>query len=324
MKYLLIAALLAFTVVSCGDDEEKETKEKKEVVLSSDKDKWSYALGFEAGAPLMSAENPNKAQFVKYKADIVAGFKEGYRELAPDKQQQCIQTIQNMMGGAQGATFNESYAKEGCNCIGLLTAGDSYMRYTQIGASEFIDIEKFEAGFSDGVNEAKKKVADAERETLLTALDQKITDANATKYSGNKTAGEEFLAENANKPGVKVTESGLQYEVLKAGSGKMPALNSQVTVHYTGMLTDGTVFESSVENGMPATFGVGGVIKGWTEALLMMKKGAKYKLYIPQELAYGVNPRPGGMIEPYMALIFEVELLEINEQTPPPATMPMR
>lgn len=320
MKYLLMAALLAFTVVSCGDDKEKDADTEKEVVLTTDQDKWSYILGYESGAPLMSAENPNKAQFVKHKDQIIAGFKEGYRELAPDVQQKCIQTIQSMMGGSQGATFDESYAKEGCKCIGLLTAGDSYMRFTQIGAGSFVDHEKFEAGFVEGVNDVTKKVSDADRETLLTALDKKISEANASKYEENKTAGEAFLAENANKPGVKVTESGLQYEVLKKGSGEKPALNSRVTVHYTGMLIDGTVFESSVESGMPATFGVNQVIKGWTEALLMMQVGTKLKLYIPQELAYGASPRPGGQIKPYMALVFEVELLEINEAT---AQMPM-
>lgn len=321
MKYAFLIALLGLTVVSCGDDTETKEEKKEEVVLKTEEDKWSYRLGHDAGAPLMSAQNPNKAQFVKYRSEMIAGFKKGFRALAPDEQQGCFQTIQNMMGGSQGATFDETYAKEGCNCIGLLTAGDSYMRYSQIGALEFIDAQKFEAGFVDGVNEVASKVNDADRETLLNTLDQKITAANETKFSGNKTAGEEFLAENAKKPGVKVTESGLQYEVLKAGSGKKPSLDSRVSVHYTGMLIDGSVFESSVESGTPATFNVGGVIKGWTEALLMMPVGAKYKLYIPQELAYGANPRPGGKIEPYMTLIFEVELLEINEA---PAQMPMQ
>ena len=102
-----------------------------------------------------------------------------------------------------------------------------------------------------------------------------------------------------------------QYEVINEGEGANPGPTSQVTVHYHGTLTDGTVFDSSVTRGEPATFGVNQVIKGWTEALQLMNKGAKYRLYIPQDLAYGANPHPGGPIEPFMALVFDVELLEI-------------
>jgi FKBP-type peptidyl-prolyl cis-trans isomerase FklB len=132
------------------------------------------------------------------------------------------------------------------------------------------------------------------------------------KFGGNKTKSEEFLAGNAKKEGVKVTASGLQYEVIEKGAGDKPLATSNVTVHYHGTLLDGTVFDSSVERGEPTSFGVNQVIPGWTEALQLMPKGAKYRLYIPQELAYGATPHPGGPIEPYMALIFDVELLEIK------------
>ena len=132
------------------------------------------------------------------------------------------------------------------------------------------------------------------------------------KFGGNKTKSEEFLAENAKKEGVQVTASGLQYEVIEKGAGDKPSETSNVTVHYHGTLADGTVFDSSVERGEPTSFGVNQVIPGWTEALQLMPKGAKYRLYIPQDLAYGATPHPGGPIEPYMALIFDVELLEIK------------
>ncbi len=144
------------------------------------------------------------------------------------------------------------------------------------------------------------------------AIIQKFLSAkNEEKYKVNKEAGEKFLAENATKEGVQVTDSGLQYEIIEAGSGDKPSATSQVTVHYHGTLTDGTVFDSSIDRGQPATFGVNQVIPGWTEALQLMPKGAKYRLYIPQNLAYGTSPHPGGPIEPYMALIFDVELIEI-------------
>lgn len=131
------------------------------------------------------------------------------------------------------------------------------------------------------------------------------------QFKGNKEAGEKFLAENFKKEGVQTTLSGLQYEVITAGSGKSPAHTDRVTVHYHGTLIDGTVFDSSVERNDPATFGVNQVIPGWTEALQLMKEGDKFRLYIPQDLAYGASPHPGGPIEPYMALIFDVELISV-------------
>ena len=141
---------------------------------------------------------------------------------------------------------------------------------------------------------------------------QRYLDAQKTqKYEVNKLAGEAFLADNAQRPEVKTTASGLRYEVLQEGDGPKPSPTSQVTVHYHGTLTDGTVFDSSVERGAPATFGVNQVIRGWTEALQLMAAGSKYRLTIPQELAYGPNPHPGGAIQPYAALIFDVELLSI-------------
>jgi len=131
------------------------------------------------------------------------------------------------------------------------------------------------------------------------------------KFEVNKEVGEAFLAENAKRDEVTTTASGLQYEVMEEGSGEKPSATSNVTVHYHGTLINGTVFDSSMERGQPASFGVNQVIKGWTEALQLMSPGAKYRLFIPQDLAYGANPHPGGAIEPYMALIFDVELIAI-------------
>lgn len=126
--------------------------------------------------------------------------------------------------------------------------------------------------------------------------------------------GNKFLEENKARKGVQTTESGLQYEILVEGEGEKPGPTDQVRVHYHGTLIDGTVFDSSVENGEPIVLGVNRVIPGWTEALQMMPVGSKWKLYIPSNLAYGANPRPGGAIKPNMALIFEVELLEIVKE----------
>ena len=125
-----------------------------------------------------------------------------------------------------------------------------------------------------------------------------------------KKEGEAFLEQNKTKEGIVVTDSGLQYEVISEGTGDKPLVTSTVKVHYHGTTIDGEVFDSSVDRGEPAQFPLGGVIKGWTEGLQLMSVGSKYKLYVPQELAYGERGA-GAKIKPYAALIFEVELLEI-------------
>ena len=137
------------------------------------------------------------------------------------------------------------------------------------------------------------------------------TTMNNIKYGNVKEDGEKFLAENALKEGVKVTDSGLQYEVLKMGRGKKPVATDRVKVHYHGTLIDGTVFDSSVERGEPIVFGLNQVIKGWTEGVQLMPVGSKFRFYIPQELGYG--SQAAGSIPPYSTLIFEVELLGIEK-----------
>jgi FKBP-type peptidyl-prolyl cis-trans isomerase FklB len=128
----------------------------------------------------------------------------------------------------------------------------------------------------------------------------------------NKKAGEQFLAENKAKQGVSTTASGLQYQVLQEGTGAKPGPNDRVTVHYTGTTLKGEKFDSSYDRGTPATFPVGGVIPGWTEALQLMKAGSKYKLFIPAELAYGENGS-GPAIGPNSVLVFEVELISVEK-----------
>ena len=157
--------------------------------------------------------------------------------------------------------------------------------------------------------EGKEPKVSPEQANLV--IQSYLAEVTEQSYAANRESGEQFLAENFKKEGIKATVSGLQYEVLKSGDGKTPGPNDKVTVHYHGTLIDGTVFDSSVDRNSPATFGVGQVIRGWTEALQLMKEGDKFRLYIPQDLAYGANPHPGGPIEPYMALIFDVELLSV-------------
>jgi FKBP-type peptidyl-prolyl cis-trans isomerase len=148
-------------------------------------------------------------------------------------------------------------------------------------------------------------------EMANTIIQNYLQNAGEQKYAQNKEVGEAFLHENKTKPGIHTTTSGLQYEIVTEGNGAKPTASQTVSVHYHGSLIDGTVFDSSIERGQPATFGVHQVIPGWTEALQLMNVGSKYRLYIPQELSYGAHPHPGGPIKPFSALIFDVELLEI-------------
>jgi len=137
-----------------------------------------------------------------------------------------------------------------------------------------------------------------------------MQEATKSGSAGKIAEGEAFLKENAKRDEVKVTDSGLQYEILEVGEGEIPNAENVVKTHYHGTLLDGTVFDSSVERGKPAEFPVNGVIKGWVEALQMMPVGSKWKLYIPYDLAYGERGA-GGVIGPYETLIFEIELIEI-------------
>ncbi|SFS77073.1 FKBP-type peptidyl-prolyl cis-trans isomerase [Lutibacter maritimus] len=188
---------------------------------------------------------------------------------------------------------------------------------------EDINKELFVQGFHNGVDSTDMKINPEVINVVLNKFFQKRQEEamkkqqeEATKkveaeFADVKAEGEKFMETNKTAEGVQTTDSGLQYIVLNEGSGEKPTETSRVKVHYHGTLIDGTVFDSSVERGEPAEFGVNQVIKGWTEGLQLMSVGSKYKFFIPQDLAYGAFPRQGGAIKPFMPLIFEVELLEI-------------
>lgn len=172
-----------------------------------------------------------------------------------------------------------------------------------------LDANSMAAGINDMLADADFKVSLADAQNLVNDYAMK---ASAEKSSKAKAEGEKFLKENAMKEGITVTESGLQYEVINAGSGKTPSASDKVNVHYHGTLIDGTVFDSSVDRGEPISFPVNGVILGWQEALQLMKEGDKWKIYIPSNLAYGERGA-GAKIPPHSALVFEVELLSVEQ-----------
>lgn len=171
-----------------------------------------------------------------------------------------------------------------------------------------LDHEAIAAGMKDMLLGNELKIDQQEAEMILQGYMQKHMERRSRAASEE---GRAFLEQNKTKEGVKVTASGLQYKVIESGNGKSPAASSNVTVHYTGKLIDGSVFDSSVERGEPITFGLSNVIPGWTEALQLMKEGDKWILYIPYDLAYGERGHPP-TIPPYATLIFEVELIKVN------------
>lgn len=193
--------------------------------------------------------------------------------------------------------------------LGYMTGKQSEMQAPKLDTAAFV------AGFKDAYEKKASALNEEDMKKALVAYQQKLhADALAAQSKGASEAaakGNAFLAENAKKPGVKTTASGLQYEVLKEGTGASPKGSEVVKVHYEGKLIDGSVFDSSIQRGEPAEFPLDRVIPGWTEGLQLMKVGSKYKFAIPAALAYGDQNM--GPIPPNSVLLFEVELLEIKK-----------
>lgn len=297
-KIVMFAAIAAAAgLASC-------TGQAPKANLKSDVDTLSYTVGITQGNGLtdiaiqrMGIDSAFVAEFIK---GIEAGAAEGRQANSPKAKAYAI--------GKQ---------------IGLQASG---LMFDQISGQFFgpnsettLDKDNFLAGFIAILNDkAGIPVADAQS-FIRTNADVIKERAVERQYAPNKEAGEKFLAENAKKEGVKTTESGLQYKVIKEGQGAIPTATDKVKVHYKGTLIDGTEFDSSYSrkdkdgNPQPTSFTANQVIKGWTEALTMMPVGSKWELYIPQDLAYG-SRMAGEKIKPFSALVFEVELLEIEKK----------
>ena len=183
----------------------------------------------------------------------------------------------------------------------------------QMGAND-LNIDDFAAAIKDVIAGNELKVSHRDAQTIVQEYfrkqEEKINAERASQGKVHKEAGEKYLAENAKKEGVITLPSGLQYQVLKEGNGKKPSAKDTVMCHYEGFLIDGTVFDSSIQRGEPATFPLQQVIAGWTEGLQLMQEGAKYRFFIPYRLAYGEGGA-GNSIPPFAALIFDVELIQV-------------
>ena len=286
-KFGIFAAIVAaFGLASC-------TSQAPKAVLNNEIDSLSYMMGISNTEGLEGYLTMRMGIDTTYMADFINGVKEGTgMSTAKEAAYLAGMQIGRQISNDIVEQINQSLFKN-----------DSTM---SLNKNNFI------AGFLDALNQKNsmptKKEAMEYVDTHVKAIEAKALEA---KYSENKAAGEKFLAENATKEGVQTTPSGLQYKVIKQGKGTVPTTKNTVKVHYKGTLIDGTEFDSSYSRKEPASFPVTGVIRGWTEALVMMPVGSKWELYIPQELAYGSRNQADGKIKPFSALVFEVELLEI-------------
>lgn len=277
---LTVIASFVLIVTSCSEYKQKT------VALKTELDSLNYAFGYVNGKILKDyhLQQDTTGKGIK---SLMKGIKAGLKEKELEQDIKSVVELGTMIGSQ------------------LRANPDIYRDSTLT-----LDYKILRQGLINGVSEedAVMNAEDARNyfnETMESVQARKIE----AQYKDNKEAGQQFLAENAQKEGVVTTESGLQYEVIKKGKGVLPKSTDKVKVHYHGTLIDGTVFDSSVDRGQPAEFGVTQVIKGWVEGLQLMPVGSKYKFYIPQELAYGSQSQ--GKIKPFSTLIFEVELIGI-------------
>lgn len=260
--------------------------------MKSDVDTLSYMVGVSNSQGLKDYVVGRLGVDTTYMADFVRGIKEGMKNTsAKEKAYMAGMQIGQQVSGDMYEAINNQ-----------LFAGDSTTTMSK---------ENFLAGFIAAVEENSLVTPDSASMYVRTKSEEIKTKALEAKYGEYKKENEEFLANNKSKDGIKVTESGLQYRIIKEGKGEIPTKTSRVKVHYKGTMIDGTEFDSSYERKEPTTFRADQVIKGWTEALTMMPVGSKWELYIPQELGYG--SREAGKIKPFSTLIFEVELISIEK-----------
>lgn len=315
----LLAAMVGFT--ACN-------KQQRQDKLETEIDSVSYALGLDmANKIALNFSDANNIAFiegyeasgdtanVKIQTKDIDGI---LRAFFQKKQQEAMAQAQDTTGVAPEVKVNNNTTGS------LLSEADSVSYALGLDMAikmkpnfEEINDDLFVQGYqelNDSVNVLLElKDLDNILRTFFMERQRKKAEEQALKDFGpQKEAGIKFLEENKSKEGVVVTESGLQYIVLQEGNDTKPSATDNVTVHYHGTTPEGEVFDSSVDRGEPASFGLNQVIKGWTEGLQLMGEGAKYKFFIPQELAYGANPR-GGVIKPFMPLVFEVELIKVNK-----------
>ncbi len=294
-------------------------------VLKTDKQRLGYSLGMSLGSQMKRSPMQIDAKsFAAAMKDVLSG---GKTRMSEQEARQVMMTVQKSMMARRRARQPGQQAppdappmpdKEKLGYgLGMRFAGGLKAE------APTVDVDALAKGIEDGASGAKPLLTAEEAKGIMEAWQKSMKERRAARAQENKKKSDAFLAENKKKEGVVTLPSGLQYQILKEGTGSKPKETDRVTVHYRGTLIDGTEFDSSYAREKPATFPVRGVIKGWTEALQLMKTGAKWKLFVPPDLAYGQRGQ-GRKIKPNSALIFEVELLsaEAAKPMPKPKTVP--
>lgn len=289
MKKLTIVAMMAIAAgifMSCGNGTPKAS-------LKNDIDTMSYAIGQAQSQGLKEYLVERLSIDTTYMNDFIKGLNDG-ANAGDDKKKAAYYA---------GIQIGQQIANRMVKGINHEVYGDD--------STKTISLKNFMAGFISGTTGKKALMTVDSAQMVAQRLIQSIKAKELEKTFGeNKAAGEKFLAENAKKEGVKVLPSGVQYKVLKEGTGAIPADTSLVKVNYEGRLINDSIFDSSYQRGEPTTFRANQVIKGWTEALCHMPAGSVWEVYIPQDLAYG--EREQNIIKPFSALVFKIELLEVN------------
>lgn len=294
MKTIKILALTALALCATtgyagpkGKKSNKKTTAEKVDTLSTDQ--FSYAIGKLNTEGLVQYLSQRMGVDVAYMDDFLEGF--GQTELT--------EADKKLKARLAGIEIRQQVEK-----VALPQAASAIN-----DSVDLLNHDLFVQGFSDGIADKENAILPVSLDSMNVLVQQQIEYYKKAKYDKNIKEGEQFLAKNKKQKGVMTTASGLQYKVITAGTGEKPTATDRVKVHYRGTLLDGTEFDSSYKRNEPTTFGVGQVIKGWTEALQLMPVGSKWELYIPQDLAYGSHAT--GNIPAYSTLVFEVELLEI-------------
>ena len=290
MKKLTFVAAMAIAAVafsSCGNGTPKAD-------LKNDIDSVSYALGMAQTQGLKEYLVGSLGVDTAYIDEFVKGMNEG-ANAGDDKKKVAYYA---------GIQIGQQISNQMVKAINRQLFGED--------STQTISLKNFMAGFITATTgKTGLMTIDQAQETANNKMKEIKTKAMEKEYGPNKEAGEKFLAENAKKEGVKTLPSGLQYKVIKEGSGAIPTDSSLVKVHYEGRLIDGTVFDSSLKRGEPTEMYANRVIKGWTEALTHMPAGSEWEVYIPQDLAYG--EREAGQIKPFSTLIFKIQLIEVKK-----------
>ncbi len=289
MKKLMIVAAMAIVAAgftACGNGTPKAN-------LKSDLDSMSYAIGMAQTQGLREYLVDRLGVDTAYMAEFIKGLNEGAN--AGDNKKKAAYYA--------GIQIGQQISNQMMKGINHEVFGDD--------STKTISLKNFMAGFVSGTTGKQGLMTIEQAQTVAQTKMQEIKARELEKtYGGNKKEGEEFLAKNAKKDGVKTLESGVQYRVIKEGTGAIPADTSLVKVHYEGRLLNDSVFDSSYKRGEPITLRCNQTIKGWTDAMVHMPAGSIWEVYIPQDLAYG--EREQGIIKPFSVLVFKIELLEVN------------